>query len=170
MPTLAKVPEFLRKNGFKNPEGATTGPLNYAENFPQSVWEWFASDPGKFDVCNTFMEADRGSRPSWLEWFPVEDRIINGFDATHGDKLLVDVAGGRGHDTEAFHQKFPDKPGRLVVEDLPHVIEDIRDLDSSIERVGFNLFEKQPIQGTVTTSVYHMLHLRRAKMSFWIIH
>lgn len=152
MPTLAKIPDFLKMNGFKNPEGATTGPFNYAENFSQSMWEWFAADPEKLDTCNTFMEADRGSRPSWLEWFPVQERIIDGYSATYGDTLLVDVAGGRGHDTAAFLKKFPDKPGRLVVEDLPHVIEDIRNLDSSIERIGFNLFEKQPIEGIMATS------------------
>lgn len=93
------------------------------------------------------MEADRGSRPSWLEWFPVKERVINGFDCTISDTLLLDAAGGRGHDIQAFLKKFPEAPGRLIVEEQPHVIEDIRDLDQSIERIGFDLFDKQPIKG-----------------------
>lgn len=148
MTTVSKIPEFLQKIEFKNPEGLTSGPLNYAENLTNSIWEWFGESPEKLDICNTFMEASRGGRPSWLSWFPVKERLINGFDASHGDKLFVDMAGGRGHDTEAFHQEFPERPGGLVVEDLPHVVEDIRNLDPSIERLGFDLFQKQPIEGT----------------------
>lgn len=147
MPTLVKIPEFLQKINFKNPEGAVNGPFNYAENFPETIWVWFAQSPDGLDTCNTFMEADRGSRPSWLEWFPVKEQLLDGYDASKGDVLLVDVAGGRGHDIQAFREKFPDVPGRLVVEDLPHVIDDIRNLDASIEKVKFNLFDPQPIKG-----------------------
>jgi hypothetical protein len=149
MNTLTKIPEFLQKTNFKNPEGATGGPFNYAEKFDETIWVWFAQSQEGLDTCNTFMEADRGSRPSWLEWFPVKEQIIDGFDAGKGDVLLVDVAGGRGHDIEALHKKFPDHPGRLVVEDLPHVIDDIKSLDSAVEKVKFDLFAKQSVEGTV---------------------
>ena len=160
MPTVAKIPEFLQEIKYKNPEGLTSGPFNYTENISYSLWEWFASDPEKLNICNTFMEASGGSRPSWLTWFPVKERLVDGFDASHGDKLLVDVAGGRGHDTEAFHKAFPERPGGLVVEDQPHVVEDIRNLDQSIERLSFDLFEKQPIEGTVHSSIYHVMEPR----------
>ena len=151
MPTLSKIPEFLQKTEHRNPEGAVNGPFNYAEKFPETIWQWVGQDQAKLDTCNTFMEADRGSRPSWLEWFPAKERVVDGFDASSGGKLLVDVAGGRGHDLDAFRRKFPDASasGRLVVEDLPQVIGDIRDLDTSIERVGFDLFGDQPVKGAL---------------------
>lgn len=106
------------------------------------------------------MEADRGSRPSWLEWLPVKERVIDGFNPTVGDTLLADAAGGRGHDIQAFHKKFPDAPGHLFVEDQPHVIEDMRDLDQSIERIGFDLFDKQTVKGLSfsITSFHPSLH------------
>ncbi|OJJ82982.1 uncharacterized protein ASPGLDRAFT_75047 [Aspergillus glaucus CBS 516.65] len=104
------------------------------------------------------MEVDRGSRPSWLEWFPVKECVIDGFDCTISDTLLVDAAGGRGHDIQAFLKKFPEASGRLIVEDQPHVIEDIRDLDQSIERIGFDLFDKQPIKGARTYYLKFILH------------
>ena len=78
------------------------------------------------------MESNRGSRPSWLEWLPVKERVINGFNRTVSNTLLVDVAGGHGHDIQAFHKKFPDTPGCLIVEDQLHVIEDIRNLSQSL--------------------------------------
>lgn len=134
MPTLARIPAFLQKTGYKNPEGAVGGPFNYAENFPESLWVWFGRDQELLDICNTFMESDRGSRPSWLKWFPVKERVIDGFDLKVSDALLVDAAGGRGHDIQAFHKEFPDAPGCLIVEDLPHVM-------SSLGKVRFLLKE-----------------------------
>lgn len=82
--------------------------LSKSQNFPESLWVGISQDQERLDICNTFMEADRGSRPSWLNWFPVKERVIDGFDPTVSDTLLVDVAGGRGHDIQAFHRKFPD--------------------------------------------------------------
>lgn len=64
MPTITGIPEFLQKNRFKNPKGAIDGPFNYAEDFPNTVRAWFSQGQKKFDICNTFIEADRGSRPS----------------------------------------------------------------------------------------------------------
>lgn len=157
MPTLARIPEYLRRTGFKNPEGATDTPLNLAENTPKTMWEWYSSDPERFDACNTFMEGDRGSRPSWLDWVPVKERVVDGFDPSLNAPLLVDVAGGRGHDLDAFRRRFPDV-GRLVLEDQPHVLGDVGDLDQSIERVGMDLFAEQPVKNArayFTKLIFH---------------
>lgn len=64
-----------------------------------------------------------------------------------GAVLLVDVAGGRGHDLEAFRQKFPDARGRMILQDLSGVVDDIRDLDLRIERMAYDMFLPQPIEG-----------------------
>lgn len=69
---------------------------------------------------------------------------MSGFDHILGNTLLVDIAGGQGHYLGAFRGKFPDVGDRLVVEDLPHVIEDIRDLDGSIERIGLDILRNGP--------------------------
>ncbi|GKZ29847.1 hypothetical protein AbraIFM66950_006708 [Aspergillus brasiliensis] len=157
MPTLAKVPEFLRNTNFQNPSGALNGALQYAEKTDKSLWDWVPTQPGFLDACNTFMEADRGSRPSWLEWFPVKERIIDGFDGSESDVLLVDVAGGRGHDLVAFQSKFFEVEGRLILEDLPHVVAEATQ-HPKIEHVPFDLFQAQPIQGARTYYMKFILH------------
>lgn len=146
MPTLAKLPEFLRNHNFHNPAGALNGPLQYAEKIDESVWTWLPRNPEYLDNCNTFMEGDRGARPSWLEWFPVKERLLDGA-RPDGDVLMVDVAGGRGHDLLAFAEKFPDAPGRLVLEDLPHVVDESTVDTTRIEKKPFDLFKPQPVQG-----------------------
>ncbi|KAI0190038.1 hypothetical protein EV127DRAFT_481488 [Xylaria flabelliformis] len=69
-----------------------------------------------WDNTNTFFEGDRGSRPSWLSWFPVKDKS---FPGGHQQKtpLLVDVAGGRRHDLMEFLAKYPESLGPFVLQD-----------------------------------------------------
>lgn len=86
-----------------------------------------------------------GARNYWVDWYPVEERILDGYDSK--DCLLVDVAGGKGHDVQAFQEKFPGK-GRLVLQDLPQVLNNLNDeeLDTTIERMVYDFFTEQPIK------------------------
>ncbi|TVY40234.1 O-methyltransferase [Lachnellula subtilissima] len=59
--------------------------------------------------------------------------------------LLVDRSGGRGHDLEAFRNRFPDGKGRLVLQDLPPVIADIRELHADIVRQEYDFLTPQPV-------------------------
>lgn len=96
------------------------------------------------------MAGRKANLPVWVDWFPVQDRIIDGFEYEEGGVLLVDVAGGRGHDLERFHGKFPSTPGRLIVEDLPQVVEGINPR-SGIECQPIDLFEPQPVKGNTVS-------------------
>ncbi|KGO73074.1 Winged helix-turn-helix transcription repressor DNA-binding [Penicillium italicum] len=156
MPTLAKFPEFLRRQDHQNPEGATTGPLQFAEQIDESIWTWLPNSPEKLDSCNTFMEGDRGARPSWLEWFPVEERLLCGANPDV-ETLIVDVAGGRGHDLAAFVARYPNAPGRLVLEDLPHVLKEST-VGEHIEKQSIDLFKPQPVQGARIYYMKFILH------------
>ncbi|KAL2847753.1 S-adenosyl-L-methionine-dependent methyltransferase [Aspergillus pseudoustus] len=101
------------------------------------------------------MEGDRGSRPGWVEWFPVEEQgLLAGFSGGDEDVFLVDVAGGRGHDIKAFKEKSPHARGRFVLEDLPHVVEQsLPELEQRVGKVGFDLFKPQPVKGS---RIYYM--------------
>jgi hypothetical protein len=91
----------------------------------------------------------RQGRPSWMDdgFFPVQEKLINGFDPTDDGALLVDIGGSFGHDIGEFHRKFPYAPGRLILQDLPVVIDQITSLDSNIERMKYDFFTEQPIKG-----------------------
>ena len=70
-------------------------------------------------------------------------------DAKEGDDdvLIVDVAGGHGHYLETFRQRFPDAKGRMLLQDLPHIISDVQHLNPRIESMAHDMFLPQPIEG-----------------------
>ncbi|RYO90039.1 hypothetical protein DL762_002884 [Monosporascus cannonballus] len=110
----------------------------------------------KFSGTSTlFMGNTMGARTYWVDWFPVQERLLDG--ATADSALLVDVGGGRGHDLLAFHEKYP-RQGRLVLQDLAPVIESTGDLDPAIERVSYDFFTEQPLKGPRAYFYHHILH------------
>ncbi|KAL2869523.1 S-adenosyl-L-methionine-dependent methyltransferase [Aspergillus lucknowensis] len=155
--TVAKIPEFLRSHDYQNVEGPTSGPWQYATNIDEIIWSWVAKSPERLDITNSFMEGDRGSRPGWLEWFPVEEQVIKGFTGGDEDVFLVDVAGGRGHDLKSFKDRFPQARGKFILEDLPHVIEQCLP-GLEVEKLAFDLFKPQPIKGSRIYYMKFILH------------
>lgn len=148
---MSKMPAFFKNTRYSQPEDPTKGALQHAFGTDKEAFDFWHQFPEILDNFNTFMTGNRGSRPAWIEWWPVEERIFKGVRLDDSCPVLVDVAGGRGHDVEAFKNKFPNT-GRLVVEDLPLVIDDIKDLDVEIERVKYDFFTLQPIHGNLSLS------------------
>jgi hypothetical protein len=84
--------------------------------------------------------------PPWLNVYPVADKTGSGSP----EHLFVDIGGNMGHVAVAFRKKFPDLPGKVVVQDLPHVIEDVTEefKGKGVEFMGCDFFQPQPIEGT----------------------
>ncbi|RYP75811.1 hypothetical protein DL770_007328 [Monosporascus sp. CRB-9-2] len=140
------------------PEDPRKGLFQYAFQTDKEAFESWHMAPDIMNNFNVCMTGIRGSRPSWVEWWPVEAQVFQGAVEADGNVLLVDIAGGRGHDVQAFKNKFPDQKGRLVLEDLPVVIDDIKQLDEDIERVKYDFFTPQPIIGARVYFFHFIMH------------
>lgn len=93
-------------------------------------------------------------RPAWMDegFYPVEEHLLKGFDANDKDAVLfVDIAGGVGHYTEQFRSRFPNTSGRLVLQDLPGVIQSSGDLHPRIEKIEYDFLTEQPVKGIIET-------------------
>lgn len=119
--------------------------MQYALQTKFTTFEYMSSVPHILKDFNTFMGNTLGARKYWTDWFPVKNRLIDG--AHESSPLLVDVGGGKGHDVLDFHAKFPQKPGRLVLQDLSPVTDSLGDLDPAIERMTYDFFGWQPVKG-----------------------
>jgi hypothetical protein len=63
------------------------------------------------------------------------------------DVLLVDIGGGSGHDIMEFHAKQPYVKGRLILQDLPEVVESVKDMPACIKAMAHDFFTPQSIIG-----------------------
>lgn len=127
-------------------------PLQFTHGFNTDGFAWLCQNPAALTRFNSFMEGQRADRPYWADWFPVRDRILNLPDMSADRPLLVDLGGGRGHDLLEFRQRFPDAPGKLVLEDLPSVIDEVRGAQDrnagKIDAVPYDFFAtQQPVLG-----------------------
>jgi hypothetical protein len=61
------------------------------------------------------------------------------------DILYVDVAGGRGHNLLEFKQRFSTYPGRYILMDLPHVVDDKTLHLADVEKQSFDFFKDQVV-------------------------
>lgn len=62
------------------------------------------------------------------------------------DILIIDIGGGYGQLLEALRKARPDLNGRMIVQDLPNVIESSQFVEG-IEGMAHDYFAPQPVQG-----------------------
>jgi hypothetical protein len=160
-PSFNGFPEFFRKTGYKLPSSLSTGPFQDAHSTELPFFPWLVATPPHLDEFNAFMSAYRAGKENWYDpgFYPVHERLIEGFDATNSSALLVDIGGGRGHDAQLFVTQHTPHPGKVVVQDLEHVINSINDQDKlSFECQAHNFFTPQPINGARAYALHSILH------------
>ncbi|KAH8700469.1 putative O-methyltransferase [Talaromyces proteolyticus] len=152
----AKMFEYFEKNGYKNPEDLNDAPFQLAYNTRDTYFEWLQKNPTEQQVFNSVMtESLQYCGKDWFNIYPVPEKL----KCSPSRVLLVDIGGGVGHDIIAFRKQFPELPGKLVVQDLAHVIDDIQEpLPDSITAVAHNMFDPQPFRGAKSYYMRTVLH------------
>ncbi|KAH7305868.1 S-adenosyl-L-methionine-dependent methyltransferase [Stachybotrys elegans] len=151
--------EYSRKRGFKNPADAQDTALMYAYGTDLDTFSWQRS-LGYGMHFNHHMGGYRQGRPPWMsaDVYPVKERLFDGFEDSPNDALLVDIGGNIGHDLAEFREHHPSHPGRLIVQDLPVVIGQIKDLDPAIQRMEYDFHTEQPVKGARAYYMHSILH------------
>ena len=123
--TLAKLPEFLRRTKYANPENGEDCPFQEYFGTNRPWFDWINDHPREGGNFNTFMLGYRSARKPWSELFPAEDIVYDGLGP--GDQIcVVDVGGGFGHDLALMTKSFQRPPQRLVLQDRQDVIAKFR--------------------------------------------
>ncbi|KAF2654763.1 S-adenosyl-L-methionine-dependent methyltransferase [Lophiostoma macrostomum CBS 122681] len=122
-------------------------------------FEWLAANPWAWQLAQVHMKAHRKGRPTFFDALDFEKRFAQ--DATSSTVLLVDIGGGTGSQTRTFRQRFPDLPGRVIVQDRPEVIANVKDdlEKANIEAEVYDMFKPQPIKGA---RVYYLRNIFQA--------
>ncbi|KAF9884389.1 hypothetical protein FE257_001789 [Aspergillus nanangensis] len=148
--------EYFEERGYVNPSDAYDAPFQYAHGTKEHFFSWLSHHPADQEAFNSVMTMNRQVGESeWFEIFPVEERLQVSTDRT----LIVDIGGGVGHDMLTFNQKFPHLPGKLVVQDIPSVIGDIKSpLPEGIDAMTYDMFDPQPVKGAKAYYLRTVLH------------
>ncbi|ETN46267.1 uncharacterized protein HMPREF1541_00451 [Cyphellophora europaea CBS 101466] len=147
-PSISSLPQYFQINGYSSPDDYLAGPFQYGHSTDMETYSYWLTQPDVIDNFNVFMQGGKLKKTRrWTDWMPTSEVIVEGFSPGDGSVMLVDVAGGRGHDIEAFRSKHADSEGRLVLEDLPETIDCANQLHPRIERQAYNFFLPQPVLG-----------------------
>ena len=155
------LPEYLKSNDYKNPDDPSRGNWQYSHKTDLPMFPWMAQcRPQQLGNFFDMLEGWRLDRKEWFDVYPVAGSLMQGFEergtadqsfAKTDPALLVDIGGGVGYDLQNFRRRFAADghklPGKLVLQDLPPVIDEIKELDEDIVRVKHDFFTTQPVKG-----------------------
>jgi len=156
---IAALPRFFEKTGFVSPGDAFNGPFQFARNTKLHTFDFIAQDPKLQKAFNVVMILGRqntGGR-EWNDIFPVEEKL----KVKNEDEVaIVDVGGGLGQVLITLREKFPSLPGKMIVQDLPVVVESIApaSLPTNISAQGHDFFAEQPVKGAKAYYLRAVLH------------
>ena len=154
--TLSKLPEYFEVTGYKNPDDAFDGPFQYAMGTKLHCFDWLKTKPRLQNAFNTVMGITRLRKgEDWFEHYPVLEKLRADSDR---DVVLVDIGGGLGHGLVALRERFPALGGRLILQDLPVVIDDVKDLPVGCEAMAHDFFNPQPVKGAKAYFLRFVLH------------
>lgn len=104
------------------------------------------------------MTAYRAGKPSWVDpgFYPVAGRLIGGFNSNYSEAFLVDVGGGKGQDLHDLKEKYPQIPGKLILQDRAAVISTVS--DDIFEAIPHDFFTAQPVKDARAYYLHSILH------------
>ena len=104
------------------------------------------ANPEILHCFDSYMAGRRVGKVSWLDYYPVEQRLVQG-TSLENEIFMVDMGGGQGHDLKSLGDKYGKDglPGRLVLQDL--VADAREDSTTLFESMVHNFFKPQPVKG-----------------------
>lgn len=160
-PTLRRLPDYMKETGYKNPSDPAGGPFQFAHNTKDPFFVWLGGHEQYAVAFNQYMGGYRYGKATWLDpgLYPIDTALQLDTEAEkENGAAIVDVGGGMGQDLAELKSKHPTLRGKMVLQDLPTVIEQITDLPADIERQAHDFFTPQPVVGARVYYLHSVLH------------
>lgn len=146
IPILQHLPDFLKTINHSEPKDSGNTATQVAFGTKLSFFEWFKHEPERSKYLQQCLAAYHGVKPSFLDAYPLSDKIENGIQLSADRPLFVDVGGGFGPQSIAFKKRWPDLPGRVIIEDLSATIEQAQKYPG-VKTLAQDFFEPQKVKG-----------------------
>ena len=138
------TPSFLKENNYQNPTDETNTAFQMGWNTRKPPFDLMLTVSGAMEHFHKYMALRRQVALSWLTVYPVKEETAGLTDPER--PLYVNVGGGIGHQCAQFREKFPDLPGRVILQDLPQTVAGALQTPG-IENMAHDFFEPQPVRG-----------------------
>ena len=151
------MPQFLAKIGYRNPSDPADSPFQLAFNTQDDFFQYLNANPRVLEGFANFMAGYNQGQAAWMDqgFYPVVERLFSGFTShqLNNEVLLVDVGGGKGQDLIDFTFKYPERPGRVILQDLEAVLQDAGPFSNGIEPMAYDFFTPQPVKGEIRRQI-----------------
>jgi demethylsterigmatocystin 6-O-methyltransferase len=118
-PGAQALPMFLERTEYRNPDSIYNCPWYPEHNKDLNVMQYLFSDATVLKEFNGWMQHQRLDSSTWMDVYPLD------VSSSSNQDFFVDIGGGVGHMCIALRERFPNLPGRLVLQDLPGTIDNL---------------------------------------------
>lgn len=147
-PVFNQLSEFFKATGWKSPQDEHNNPYTFTHKTNGlTMWEHVKLDPVHFADWNAAMNAQGMATTFAISIFPFQSELSK-LETTEESVLVVDVGGGLGHATKQIKALCGDVKGKVVLQDRPEVLDEIKeDLGVGIEKMEHDFFTPNPVKG-----------------------
>lgn len=150
---MTALPDFLQTHHWQDPVDVQPTLFGFAHKTDQTMFEWFESQPEQRAIFAAFQSSTAALAVCQLEPF-LRSLLIapspsSSNDSSDGPRevTLVDVGGGRGAVLrQVCHELDPPPQGRIVLQDLPKVLEGVEG-GERVEVMPYSFLDPQPVNG-----------------------
>lgn len=150
-PPANALPAWLKENGYREPSGSKDCPYHSVLGTGQNAFEWLQANPDKAAPTFETMAWQQLRTGTWFDGsVDVSELQLEPQEIEQGRTLLVDVGGGSGHQAFAFRKAFPDRKGKMVLQELSvmlALVDQAAAKANDLETMSHDFFEPQPVDG-----------------------
>ncbi|THD00347.1 hypothetical protein EYZ11_000240 [Aspergillus tanneri] len=150
---MVSLPEYLSSINFDNPADHRPSLFGFARDTDKTMFEWLESEPEQRRIFLEFQSAS--SEMSDFRLRPLLQSLLTQGDS-NAEVAFVDVGGGQGETLREVSNAVQPR-GRVILQDLPKVIEDLG-TDGGVEVMVYNFLEPQPVKGAAIYFFRHIFH------------
>lgn len=159
---MPSLPDYLTSIGFQNPTDRHRSLFAYANNTDLNMFEWFQIHPEQLKIFNDFQSSTAELYGYRMK--PILESLLStesegdllSKNSSEDEVILVDVGGGYGKTVREVCKKISDLRGRVVIQDLPKIIEG-QEAAYGVEAMAHDFFTPQPIHGEFFFPLLHAL-------------
>jgi demethylsterigmatocystin 6-O-methyltransferase len=118
-------------------------PFQIAFNTELPAFVWLGGNAELVADFGLWMTAVHNGQKTWLDVIDFQD-LVKGSDPE--TPIFVDIGGGIGGQCALLKGKLPSLAGRVILQDLPFVIDHALPTEG-VEKTGFDFWGEQPIKG-----------------------